>query len=857
MNAQKLIDNFSSHLKNAIARAISLAAYLKHVKVDPIHLFLALSEERGSIAREILKKVNLGPEELRKFASKFMASLESLLEDNNATRPAPLPELSPTSRQVLEKALLLAYNREHTYIGTEHLLYGLMQSANREVDAVIKIAQVDKKNIEQFLETVLQNSGRFTTMEDMAEIFEQIGAMSSDLAPPLLSPAVTANSSFKKKTGKQSSAIEFFTINLTDPEIEKRIDPVIGREREIGRIINILSRRTKNNPILIGEPGVGKTAIVEGLAKRISKGEVPDILKRKKILSLDLTLLIAGTIYRGEFESRLKQVIDELSERTDCVLFIDELHNIIGAGSNQGTLDAANILKPALARGQLRCIGATTLDEYKRYIASDPALERRFQSITVDEPSREDTINILQGLKKYYENFHNLTIIPKAIEMAVELSNKYIHDQYQPDKSIDLVDEAAAAVRVRQKVSALNEKFHYFMTAIETLEREKAQAIGAEELQDAIDLKNKIDGLKKKAQTLEKQLVATSARTRPKVTEADIIKTLGAKLQIDPSFITSNEWKYLEKIETKLHERIVGEDNAIVGIIHTLRRAYLGLTRPRKPFASFLLAGPSGVGKTELAKALAEELYHDPKALIKLDMSEFAEAHSISKILGSPAGYIGYKDRNRFTEDVRKHPYSIILFDEIDKAHADVRKLLLQILDEGELSDSSGKKVHFNHAIIILTTNLGSNLFKSNGIGFSGASTGTPINKSEQPANSELEQRVLSILKEELSAAIMSRLDRICLFYPLTRTHIEMIIRLQLAALNDELSHKKKISVSPDTGAMKQLIQEAYNPDLGARMINQLIDRIVPELVIQALQKKGEHKKQYILTRHKEMYKLV
>ena len=848
MNPQKLIDNFSTHLKNTIARAISFASYLKQPQVEPIHLLIALSEEQGSVAAEIIKKSGLKAELLRPQAPVYDGPAPEAPDAAARQMTMTLPDLSPASRQALEKSLLLAYDRGHNYIGTEHLLYGLITGTDRDIDAAIAVVGANKKQLEERTETAFEAVSRFANLDDVMETF-------NDLAAPEGTPA-GQNSTLagKAKPGREGepSALEFFTVNLTDPRVEKRIDPVIGREREIERLVNILCRRTKNNPILIGEPGVGKTAIVEGLAKKIRGGRMPDVLKRKKILSLDLTLMIAGTIYRGEFESRLKQIIDEIADHPEYILFIDELHNIIGAGSNQGTLDAANILKPALARGQIRCIGATTLDEYKKYIASDPALERRFQPITVEEPSREDTLQILSGIKKYYEDFHRLTITPGALAAAVQLSGKYIHDQFQPDKSIDLIDEAAAAVRVRQKATPSEIKQTALEEKIESLEKRKEEAIANERLEEALAHKTAVAGLKRRLAQMKKRR-GRAKRTAPAVMPGDISATLAARLGLDPSFLSLSEWDELERVERLLDERIIGQKPAAKEVIGLLRRSCLGLRRPRRPLASFLFAGPSGVGKTEFAKVLAEALYHDPKTLIKLDMSEFAEAHSVSKLLGSPAGYIGYKDRNRFIDEVKKRPYSIILFDEIDKAHADVRKLLLQILDEGELADAGGKKIHFHHAIIILTTNLGGSLFKSHGIGFGSASAG----EARPGAQGELRSRVISLLKEELSPAVMSRLDSVCLFNPLAKEDLRRILDLQLKTMSDQLKNAQKLSIAPDESAIAALANEAYNPDLGARQVSQILERIVPELVIGLLENPGRRKQRYTLTKGQENYKLI
>lgn len=696
----------------------------------------------------------------------------------------------------------MAFERGHRFIGTEHLLLAILLSTDDSVVDLFRKINVDTKKIITIVDESLDTSGQSTTINDMIATMD---SLAQDTIETKHDHDVDLRSDKKKKI-KQQNAIEYFTTNLTNKSVEKKIDPVVGRDIEINRVINILCRRTKNNPVLIGEPGVGKTAIVEGLAKRIVNGDVPEILRDKKILSLDLTLMISGTIYRGEFEARLKQVIDELSRDEHCILFIDELHTIIGAGSNQGTLDAANILKPALARGQLHCIGATTYDKYKKYISADPALERRFQPVTVAEPTAIQTMEILTGIKKYYEQFHNVIISPEAIETAVTLSNKYLHDAYQPDKSIDILDEASAAVKVK--------KFK------QTKSKSKLK-------------------LKKSKQI-------------PHVEAADIVSTLADRLGVDRTVLESNEWENLERATTLLCQQLIGQTTVVDDVVRVLKERYLGLGRKGKPFASFLFVGPSGVGKTELAKLMAETIYHDSKSLIKLDMSEFAEPHSVAKLLGSPAGYIGYKDRNRLFDELRRRPYSIILFDEIDKAHADVRKLLLQILDEGELTDAGGKKVHFHHAIIILTANIGSEFFKQNEFGFNQSLNANVFEQS-------VTKKITAAVKEELGAAIVSRLDKICVFSPLGKTDIEKIIAHEISIMSNELHAAKNMRISADPEVLTALATESYHPDLGARPVQRLIERILPELVINVLKQKTSGKRRkalYTLTQEHDKYVL-
>ena len=831
LNSEQLFKRFSTHLRNAVAKSISIATSLSHAEVNPLHILLALNEEGGSIAKETLHKVGFNKE----IASEILTSQPTLRPTQSETATAAMPDFSMPTKKILEKAMLIAYERNHKHVGTEHLLFAIVLSKDANVSLALKQNKIDTKAVEEQLENILQTTSHFPEMEDvsnmMSQIEDSLGKGENIETPP------TAPTPQTKRT--QISALSVFTIDLTHKNAQRNITPVIGREREIERIINILCRRNKNNPVLVGEPGVGKTAIAEGLAKKIAEGQVPDILKNKKILALDLPLLIAGTIYRGEFEARLKQIIDEMARSSDYILFIDELHNIIGAGTSQGAMDAANILKPALARGDLRCIGATTIDEHKKYIAADPALERRFQSVQIDEPSAEDTKKILAGIKKYYEDFHNTLITDEAIDAAVNLSSRYIHDNFLPDKAIDLVDEACASVRTRQKMTALQNKLHNLKTDWETTQDAKEEAITNEHFEKALDLKKKIGAIETNIIELEKKMKKKPKRAHSgqKVLPEDIAKVLSNKLNTDVSTLLANEWEELDKLAPKLKEKIIGQDAVIDTIIKQLRQARLGLKNNKKPLASFFFVGPSGVGKTELAKVLAKELYHDEKSLVRLNMSEFSEQHSTSKILGSPAGYVGHKERNYFTDEIRKRPYSVVLFDDIDKAHNDVTKLLLQILDEGELTDSTGKKTSFEHSIIILTTNLGAEFFKSAGIGFG---------KVDKHNTKQRDENVISKIKDVFSSALLSRLSSACVFSPLNQTDIEKIISLHLAELNEQLQKAQKLSIKAEAATLRALSESAYNVDTGARNVGKTVQDMIQELVIDVLKQK-KHKINYEL----------
>src|SRR3989338_926069 len=849
-NPNQLLGRFSTHLRNVIAKALTLANSLEHNEVSPLHLLLSLSEEKGSVGAEVLVRFNFN----QKHTLHLLSEKPQLRRNKGGIAIANLPELDAKAKQTVERAILIAYENSHNHIGTEHLLFAIIASRDENIEIVFKQNKISLTDVSAQLKEIFQSTSRFPEIEDVSGVMEHLeeiigkdsGALQNNPTPAPLK---------NKKT--QITALDIFTNNLTDKNAQKNIDPVIGRGNEIERVIHILSRRTKNNPVLVGEPGVGKTAIVEGLAKRISEGRVPDILKNKKIFALDVTLLLAGTIYRGEFEARLKQIMDEIAKSSDYILFIDELHNIIGAGSSQGAMDAANILKPALARGNLRCIGATTIDEHKKYIASDPALERRFQSVIIDEPTEDDAKAIMRGVKKYYEDFHNVKISDDAADAAVELSARYIHDNFLPDKAIDLLDEACAAPRTKQKYTPIEAQRQKCLALKEQCENLKIEAIKKEQLDIALELKAKLKEIENQLNIINQKAAKTKKTVSSKITRQDIAGVLERRMNIGLETILADEWKKLADLSDRLKKQIIGQYEVIKSTIKHLRQSYLGLRDRKKPIASFLFAGPSGVGKTELAKVLARELYHDEKSLVKLDMSEFSEPHSTAKLLGSPAGYIGHKDRNRFLEDIKQKPYCVVLFDEIDKAHRDVVKLLLQILDEGQLTDSSGKKTHFNHAIIILTTNLGSEFFKSAGIGFGPSSSrlGRDYAGQADDSTKNRDQTVMNKLKDEFSPALINRLDSIEIFSPLTESAIAKIVEANLRQVNEQLEKNKQLNIKSDQTAIASLASESFIEEFCARQVDKVIRDVMQELVVKIMEKEKK-KKNYILKKEKAGYNL-
>lgn len=846
MNPKQILDNLSGHLKNALARAIGFATSLNHPQVKPLHLLLSILQEKGSLGSEVLIKLKFDERTLTQILEKQELHSKAQLAGANT---ATLAELSALSKKALEKAMLLAYEYEQNYVGTEHLLYGILHTHDAELEKIYKKMDLPEQEIEDQIIGILESGSKFPDIEDISAMMEEMGEMppaqEAAPAPQAVPEQNQAENPAPKIKSSKPTMLDLFTTDLTATKEQQNIDPVIGREEEIDRLINILCRRTKNNPVLIGEPGVGKTAIVEGLAKRINQGDVPDVLKRKRILSLDLTLLISGTIYRGEFESRLRQIIEDMSKNPDCILFIDEIHNIIGAGSNQGTMDAANILKPALARGKLRCIGATTLDEYKKHISNDPALERRFQSVQVEEPSRDDTVKILTGIAPLYEKYHEVQFSPELLAQIVDLSIKYIHDNFLPDKAIDILDEAASSVRVSTPSHPLKQAHHALAKEIGEIREKKQDCILEEKFEEAKKLKSREEKLLKEIKTLEKKIEKIRPAKYKNVSPEDIAKVLARKLHTNKNIFLQDEYTKLQNLAEQLKKEIVGQDRVIENVVETLQRSSLGLRGKNHPLASFLFVGPTGVGKTELAKILARELYHDEKALIKMDMSEFSEQHGISKLLGSPAGYIGYKERNHFTENLRKRPYSVVLFDEIDKAHPDVLKLLLQILDEGELSESNGKKVTFRHAVVILTSNIGAEIFKQKSIGFGTLET--------EPLSKQKELSLTSSLKENFGAPLLGRIDATCLFMPLQKNDLETIIQKRMAKISSLL--EQKIQISTDQIALEQILKN-LEQDLGARPIESTLERILYPILF-AAQKEIQGKKKVKLSYEKNKFLLI
>lgn len=807
-----IIDKFTTHLKGVLTRALCLVLETKEAAIEPIHLFWALATQKGSIGAEILSKAKV-----------VESAVEALFKNSTAKLPLAPPQKEPSvgdltpklgalAKRAIEKAVLTANIYEHKYVGTEHLLSGLLQIDDAAVKKFFDEHQIELKTLRQQVTLVLKSTSKFP---DLAASLGVPGE--HELSDPAREPVRERR---RKKVGSKTPALDFFSVDLTNADVQANVDPVIGREAEIERMMQILCRRTKNNPILLGDPGVGKTALVEGLAKKIGASEVPEALRGKRILALDLSLIIAGTMYRGEFEGRLKQIIDEVKTHPEIVLFIDEVHTIIGAGSASGSLDAANILKPALSRGEIRCIGATTLAEYKKHIESDPALERRFQSVMVNEPTPAATRTILEGIKKNYEAYHGVVISKDAVAAAVDFADRYLQEKFFPDKAIDLIDEAASALRIREKPSATERRIRECEEELARIREEKRQAVIDERFIEAISLKEQERGLEEDLRKLERKVTKRKRALHGRVTARHIAEIVSRMTGVPVLDLLETERKMLLELEGTLSKRILGQGAVVKTVADCVRRAKAGIAQPNRPLASFLFVGPSGVGKTELAKTLALEVFQDKDALIRLDMSEFSEGFTISKLIGAPAGYVGYKDSAKLTDSVKRKPYSVVLFDELEKAHGDVLNLLLQILDDGHLTDATGKKINFKNTIVIMTSNIGSDKLREQEMGF-GASAGEFRN---------LNADIQGALRERFRPEFLNRIDRVCVFSTLDHETLTRIVELQIEELATRLVPKHvSIEVAPEVRAW--IIAQGASAEQGARGIRRTIQNHLEGLI--------------------------
>ncbi|MEI8306557.1 MAG: ATP-dependent Clp protease ATP-binding subunit [Chloroflexales bacterium] len=791
-----LYSKFTKRAKQVLQLATEEARSFNHPYIGTEHILLGLIRESEGIAARVLDDLGVKLAQARS-AVEFIVGVGEGATVNDQ-------ELTARAQKVIKYAIEEANRLNHHYIGTEHLLLGLVRNGEGVATGVLDIMGVSLEQVRNQVMRVLRH-GTAGTTETRGSAPGQPAAQRQSKTPYL----------------------DALGTDLTDMAEAGRLDPIIGRNHEIERVIQILSRRTKNNPALIGEPGVGKTAIVEGLAQRIIQGDVPDSIKGKRVVTLDMGALVAGTKYRGQFEERLKRVIDEIKE-TRCILFIDEFHTIIGAGGAEGTLDAANILKPALSRGELQTIGATTLDEYRKYIERDAALERRFQPVMVDEPSLEDTVLILRGIKSRYEDFHQLQISDEAIKAAAALSARYVPDRQLPDKAIDLIDEAAS--RVRMYRSATPPQLRDALRGLEALRKEREAAIEDQQFDLASDMREREDRMQARITQIESEMGTGNnerAIERPYVTEEDIAEVVGMWTGIPVTRLKGDETIRLMQMENFLHGRVVGQQEAIVTISKAVRRARAGLKDPKRPIGSFIFLGPTGVGKTELAKTLAEFMFGSEDSLIKIDMSEFQERHTTSRLVGSPPGYVGYGEGGQLTDAVRRKPYSVVLFDEIEKAHPDAFNLLLQVLEDGNLTDGKGRKVDFRNTIIIMTSNVGTeHIRRASRIGFGG--------NANEIDNDDTRRKVDDALKQLFRPEFLNRIDATIIFHPLTTEEIHQITTIMLKRVQRQLAeHQIAIDVRKD--ALDLLARRGYDPAFGARPLRRIITNLIEDPMAEGL----------------------
>jgi ATP-dependent Clp protease ATP-binding subunit ClpC len=800
------MNNFTPRAQQVLALARKEADRFNHNFVGTEHLLLGLIKLGQGVAVNVLQKLGLDLETVRMEVEKQVGTGP----DQKMIGNIPY---TPRVKKVLALAAKEAKALNHTYVGTEHILLGLLREGDGVAARVLKNLDID---IEQTRQEILKElDPNFTSQEE--------------LPPGGEAPERPAQA--EKKGDVKTPALKAFGRDLTEIARKGEMDPVIGRKNEIERVIQILCRRTKNNPVLLGEAGVGKTAIVEGLAQEIASGNVPELLREKRVITLDLALMVAGTKYRGQFEERIKAVMDEIRRARNIILFIDELHTIVGAGSAEGTMDASNIIKPALSRGEMQCIGATTLNEYRKYIEKDAALERRFQSVKVEAPSVEEAILILKGLKTKYEDHHKAEFTDSAIKSAVTLSDRYIPDRFLPDKAIDLMDEAGSRARISTMTRPPEVKD--IETEIEDIKTRKERAIKEQDFEGAASMRDKEKQAKEKLDSVLNTWRANREEKRVKVDEEDILHVVSKWTGIPLKRMEQGEAQRLLAVEEKMSKVVIGQREAVSAICKALRRSRADLKDPRRPIGTFALLGPTGVGKTLLAKTLAEQMFGDSKSLIQLDMSEYMEKFNVSRLVGSPPGYIGYEEGGQLTEQVRRKPYSVVLFDEIEKAHPDVWNLLLQILEEGKLTDSVGRVVNFRNTIILMTSNVGSETIKrQTTMGFS------PI--TDENSYERMREKIMEEAKRTFKPEFLNRLDDVIVFRSMTKPDLVQILDLEIAKVMERLKHKN-IKLTLDEKAMDFLVEKGYDPNYGARPMRRAVERFLEDPLAEEILKGNVH----------------
>ena len=798
-----MMQRFTDDAQRVLSFAQEAALELGHDYVGTEHILIGLIKVKNGVAAKALNELGL--------------SAETIIEDveehiGRGNKKVSSVYMTPRVKHVLELAVEVANHMNHNYVGTEHILLGLLSDGGGVAVGLLRNHNIRASDIVEVIRDILGSSGR------------------------------TSHNSEDNQDSSSLGDIADFGTDLNESAKQGKIDPVIGRDKEITRVIQILSRRTKNNPVLIGEPGVGKTAIAEGLAQRIVNGNVPEILRNKRIISLSISSMLAGAKYRGEFEERLKKAIDEVQKHDDMIIFIDEIHTLVGAGATEGAMDAANILKPALARGEFQVIGATTLDEYKKHIEKDAALERRFQPVLVGEPSEEDALEILKGLRDRYEAFHKAKITDEALEAAVSLSSRYITDRFLPDKAIDVVDEAAS--KVRMKVFSAAPDVKALETQLADVKKEKEAAVTAQEFEKAAEMRDEEKRIEKEIND-KKNAAKENSDAKLVVTDEDIASVVAQWTGIPVSKIAQEESESLLHLEEELHKRVIGQDEAVVAVSKAVRRARAGLKDPKRPIGSFLFLGPTGVGKTELARALAVALFGDETAMIRLDMSEYMEKHTVSRLVGAPPGYVGYEEGGQLTDAVRRKPYSVILLDEVEKAHADFFNILLQVLDDGRLTDSQGRTVDFRNTVIIMTSNLGSNALRKSSpeLGFLAAKKSDSASDASNEVNfKEAKKSVMDAVKRHFRPEFLNRIDEMIVFHALTSNDLKQIVTILMDTVVTRLGDMGlSLEISP--AAMDMLVKEGSDFSMGARPLKRAIQRLIEDpisdLILQGNAPKG------------------
>ena len=784
-----MMQRFTDDAQRVLSFAQEAALELGHDYVGTEHVLIGLIKVKNGVAAKALNELGL--------------SAETIIEDveehiGRGNKKVSSVYMTPRVKHVLELAVEVANHMNHNYVGTEHILLGLLSDGGGVAVGILRNHNIRANDIVDTIRTILG---------------------SSDSA---------SHSGEDRKDNSSLGELADFSTDLNESAKQGKIDPVIGRDKEIARVIQILSRRTKNNPVLIGEPGVGKTAIAEGLAQRIVNGNVPEILRNKRIISLSISSMLAGAKYRGEFEERLKKAIDEVQKHDDMIIFIDEIHTLVGAGATEGAMDAANILKPALARGEFQVVGATTLDEYKKHIEKDAALERRFQPVLVGEPSEEDALEILKGLRDRYEAFHKAKITDEALEAAVSLSSRYITDRFLPDKAIDVVDEAAS--KVRMKVFSAAPDVKALETQLADVKKEKEAAVTAQEFEKAAEMRDEEKRIEKEIND-KKKAAKENSDAKLVVTDEDIASVVAQWTGIPVSKIAQEESESLLHLEEELHKRVIGQDEAVVAVSKAVRRARAGLKDPKRPIGSFLFLGPTGVGKTELARALAVALFGDETAMIRLDMSEYMEKHTVSRLVGAPPGYVGYEEGGQLTDAVRRKPYSVILLDEVEKAHADFFNILLQVLDDGRLTDSQGRTVDFRNTVIIMTSNLGAKALRKDSpeLGFLAAKKADSNTEDTNGVNfKEAKKSVMDSVKRHFRPEFLNRIDEMIVFHALTSNDLKQIVTILMDTVVKRLGDMG-LSLEITPAAMDLLVKEGSDFSMGARPLKRAIQRLIED----------------------------